>query len=241
MDDAGFMEMAGMLAPKPSAGLIVRFYMEAVDDDKATREAGRLVCRDEEYVEIRIPGDLDVQRHPVTDVDKQRFPEHYAAFKKSQPQETVTGTPLTKWPGSPPASRIREAAALDIHTVEQLAEVSDANLMRLGPGWREIRQKARDYIVAAKDTAVLFKLRAENDELRQRLSSLEDMARKQAAEIDRARNNGGTLPPAPAPAVDIAAIVQAQVAAALAAAAPAPKRRGRPPKAKPTDPAGSAE
>ncbi len=239
--DAGFAETLGAFAPqRANQGLIIEFTLEPIENEEKTKKAGRLICDDVEYVSIRIPGEIDIQRHPVTDIDRERFPQAYAAYKASQPQEAVSGTPLSKWPGSPSLSRVREAAALGIHTVEQLAVVSDANIGRLGVGWIAIRQKARDYLAAAKDSAVLFELRAENEALKVRLSSLEQVLQTQAKDIDKARQSGGTLPAATGPDPRMAHLEEmvATLAARLSAPPPQPapspapkKKRGRPSKA----------
>lgn len=225
-------------SPAASRGLIVEFWDEPVEDPALTKKEGRLICNDVLFVSIRIPGEIDQMRRPATTDDKERFPAQFEAYKKKQPQECAAGTPLTKWPGSPPASRIKEAAYLGIHTVEQLAAVSDSNLPRLGVGWRELRQKAIDYLAAAKDSATLFSLRTDNDSLAAKVKSLEEVVAKQAQEIQKARDAGGSLPAAKSDEMES---IKAQLAALAAtmAAAPAngaPKRRGRPPKAKPAEP-----
>lgn len=237
--DAGFMQAARIMGPQTmnpqdTQGLIIEFYIEPIENEEKTKKAGRLICDDVEYVSIRIPGDIDVQRHPATQEDRERFPVHYEAWKKRQPQETVSGTPLTKWPGSPSLSRVKEAAALGIHTVEQLSAVTDSNISRLGSGWLAIRQKARDYLAAAKDSALLFQLRSENEALATRLKALEESFNRQSAELDKARANGGTLP-AQTNELDALKAMVANLATQLQKppdANGAPKRRGRPPGSK---------
>jgi hypothetical protein len=229
--DAGLEELAAAAMGQPvKENLAVRFFVEPMMSEQKSREAGRDIYEDAEMVEIRTPGDRDVIRRPVSEADKKRFPLLYVTFRKNESQEAVEGFPLKEW-ASISRSQALELAQFGIRTVEHLAGAPDANLQQIGP-LMSLRQKARDWLAAAKDNAVLSKLRAENDDLKTRLTALENMLQTQSKEIESARNNGGTLPAVTAPDPRFAAL-EAQLAALAAAvqAKPEPKKRGRPPKA----------
>lgn len=66
----------------------------------------------------------------------------------------VVGTHLKVWPGISPAE-IVNCASLNIHTVEDLAQVSDAHLGSLGLNGRILRDKAKAYLSAASETGKL--------------------------------------------------------------------------------------
>lgn len=204
----------------------VQFFYEPVKNDKKSREAGRLVCEDVEYYEIRIPGDRDVRRGPVTDRERQKFPRRYAAFKAQENQDAVVGLPLKEWPLIESKSMVEELRFVGVRTVEHLAGLSDQALKQLGPGWLEWRTKAQDWLKKADAAAPLAKLRAENTELRQRLETLEQMLQKQA----QALQEGGQIAP-PKPEVDLQALIAEGIAKAMAAQPPK-KKPGRPPKIK---------
>jgi hypothetical protein len=70
-------------------------------------------------------------------------------------------------------SRITELKALNIFSVEDLANVTDGNLGRLGMGGREFREAARTYISNAKDGVSNAALMDELTALRARLAALE--------------------------------------------------------------------
>ena len=224
--------------PSEDRALGVRFYTDKQINQQKSKDAGTAVYDDVEMCEIRIPGTQDVIRNVVSDKEKSRFPRQYAAFQQDKDQDSAVGTPLTHWPiiTTSPGS-VETARALGIRTVEQLAQAPDAGIQRLGPGWLDLRKKARTWLLAAKDGAVLNRLHEELAERDRRLAALEQMLNKQAEELAAARN--GVVPAPAAPAVDMAALIREQVAAALAARKPAeaPKRRGRPPKAKQDQPA----
>lgn len=149
------------------AGLFVQFYLEAVQDEEESAKLGRPVYKDREFIKIIPVGDKNtVICEPVTEEYKVRWPSQYAAFKnqQAQPQE---GTPLEYWPPLT-KSQVMTFKAANVHTVEQLANVSDANLFNLGMGAREIRQKAISYIKSAEGSAGVLALQEQlNDALKQ--------------------------------------------------------------------------
>jgi hypothetical protein len=230
--DAGLEELAAAAMGQPQReNLAIRFFTEPMVNEQKSREAGRDIFEDTEMIEIRVPGDRDVRRVPVMDEHRKRFPAVYLAWKRNESQEAVEGFPLKEW-ASITRSQAAELATFGIRTVEHLAGAPDANLQQIGP-LMALRQKARDWLTASKDNAVLSKLRSENDDLRSRLTALENMLQTQSQEIQAARNNGGTLPMASGPDPRLAAL-EAQIAALAASMQkPEPKKRGRPPKAAP--------
>jgi hypothetical protein len=155
----------------------VRFYTKAVEDQAASLEAGHPKFRDVDYIEKYVPGDptTSVCRR-VTEADRQEFGRQYKAWKEGQ-EEKVEGLPLAEWPAMT-RSLVEELAHFKIKTVEQLSHVSDANLAKIGP-YQSWKQKAKDFLANAKDHSLEQKLRAENDELKNRISVLEKTVAKQ--------------------------------------------------------------
>jgi hypothetical protein len=161
----------------------------------ASEQAGHPVYEDQEFVEIITPGHTrSTPIEPVNAEHRARWPEAYRAFKEGlEPVET--GLPLAQWPVITSPSQVLMLKGLHIHTVEQLAGVSDAALQNMGPGGRELRQKAQDYLENAKTNAPLERERARADaaeererllqqqltELSQRMSSLEAGAKSHVA------------------------------------------------------------
>lgn len=167
------------------AGLYVEFSIEAVQNEHKSTEAGRPIFEDKEYITIRIAGDnKTVRRRPVSlkwkgDVppDSERWPRQWQAFKNQQTQ-TVEGTPLTEW-GMITKSDAMSMKALNIHTVEQLAELGENNMQWMGA--RMMRDKAKAWIAQSQGNAGLSKLQAENETLR---NDLEALKNQMAALID---------------------------------------------------------
>jgi hypothetical protein len=191
--DASIMEASGLANQRhPDDNLAVRFTLEPVENQEKSKEQGRPIFDDTEIIEIRIPGDPDIRRHAVSAEDKQRFHRQYAAWKANQDQHAVTGTPLSAWPLIK-RSQVEEAKFFGVHTVEQLSEVADVNLQRLGPGWITLRAQALDWLKKAKDGAMLAKLRHELEERDRRIDALERMLKAQADELHKAPSQQPTL------------------------------------------------
>lgn len=164
----------------PDAGVFPRFYVQAMPDGKRSQEEGRPIFRDVEMVEIRIAGDkLNIIDTKVNDEHRQRWPQHYAAFKAGRQVATV-GTPVDEWPILT-ASKVAELKALNIFTVEALAELSDTGLAKMGMGARELQNKAKAFLETAKSGAVTNRLVQENERMRLEIDMLKQQIRELGA------------------------------------------------------------
>src|SRR5580700_8892848 len=113
----------------PRAPAIPRFKTEAVHLPYRSKEAGRPIYEDREFVEILIPGDRrSMAVEPVNEEHKARWPREYEAFRAGK-ETPLTGTPLADWPNSSlTRARVEELAYFNIRTVEHLAQVADTRL-----------------------------------------------------------------------------------------------------------------
>lgn len=198
---------AGMPEQVPSVA--VSFGMYPKKDDRASKEAGRDVYKDVEFVKIAIPGDRhSLVFQPATDVHRRRFPRAYQAFKDRE-HTPMQGTPLEQWPVVS-RSIVLNLKALHVHTVEALAEVHDGNIDRLGSSGRELREKAKAWLAEAQTGAETVRLAAEKQALQDQLAAMQaQLAALQQQMNDQGEHDeggeGGGYPLTP------------------------PKRRGRPP------------
>jgi len=149
-----------------------RFYMQAVENKAKSAEEGRPVFDEREMVEIRIPGDrLATHVNYVLDEHRQRWPDHYAAFKRGEAR-AASGTPLEQWPIMT-TGRVASLKALGVLSVEELSNLPDNMLPSLGMGARELRDQARSYLAAAADGAAASRAAAENAELRAQMERMQ--------------------------------------------------------------------
>lgn len=175
--DLGVTEMA--FAGNQGIGdetLLVRFFYHPRKDKTKSREAGRDIFVDAEYIEIMQPGNKDsVVRRPVSDIERQRFPQHYAKFKaRAADRDQIVGTRLSEWPGVS-ASQVRELEYINVHTVEQLAAMADSNAQGI-MGVNLLKEKAKAYLDASetqKSAEELRTLRDENQKLTERLDKMQ--------------------------------------------------------------------
>lgn len=155
----------------PANNLYVEFYEDALEIPFRSEQEGRPVYEQREFVRIMVPGDsTNIIEVPATAAHKEQFPKHYARFKTGQ-KEIVDGTPLKMWPVIN-RSQVKEAEFFEVHTVEQLAELSDSICKRMGMGYMELRGKARAWLLSAKDSAVVTRQAAENDRLQAEIEAL---------------------------------------------------------------------
>lgn len=159
-------------------GLYVEFYMEAVLNEDKSKDAGRPIFEDHEYICIHIVGDTKtVRKRPIkhdwsgnTPPDVERWPRQYQAFKNQQAQVTE-GTPVTEWSLITKSDAL-SLKAMNIHTVEQLAGLQENNLNWLGA--RGMRDKAAAWIAQAKDNSGIAKLQSENESLKLQIEALQN-------------------------------------------------------------------
>ena len=149
-----------------------RFYREAVQNHAASEKEGRPIFDDREMVEIIVPGDrLSTFVGYVDDRHRERWPDAYAAFKRGE-QRAAAGTPLEHWPILTTA-RVAELKAMNILSVEELANVTDNVVVKLGMGARELREQARTFIDAARGGAASAAAAAENERLKEQMAMLQ--------------------------------------------------------------------
>lgn len=166
-----------------NAGIFPQFFIEPKQHKAKSEEAGRPIFIDQEYVRIIIAGDSKSSPvHKVNQSHIDRWPDHYRAFKQGQ-EAPVEGTPLSQW-SSLPAYRAAELKALNIHTVESLAQLPDTGIQRIGMGGRELVKKAQAFLETAQGNAAAEKYAAENERLRADIDMLQQQVKELAAMVD---------------------------------------------------------
>lgn len=162
------------------ARLHVTFEEVEVEDEAASAKEGRPIFRTKHLGSVYIPADKDnvtVFDAGRMDADqRRRFGARYEEWKKTRVNR-IDGTLLRECGGVMSRTRAREWEALNVFTVEQLAELSDANLQNMPRSDME-RQKARDFLAMAKGQAPLVQARAENKALQGKVDSLQEQIDK---------------------------------------------------------------
>jgi hypothetical protein len=172
----------------PDDALVVLFKTIPQENPNKTLAEGRPIFDDVEVCEIRSGGTKDVKvklstefcgwvTDPFTGQQRkntyaERFAHQYRQFKQSAAQ-TKSGTPLEHATFLSDGRRA-ELRAQNIYTVEQLAVIDGNELKNLGPGGREFKNKAMEYIEESRSAAPNKQMVAELEALRARNAVLEE-------------------------------------------------------------------
>lgn len=165
--------------------LHVEFFIDAVENPAMSREAGRPIFEDKEFVKVMIAGDPKntliapaQERGSGGRTYAERFPEHYKLFKADLDQLAASGTPLTEVPWLT-AARREELKALKIFTVEGLAGLDGQMLQRIGMGARDLKNQAQAWLDkaagSASDAKMASELAARDAEIEALKSQMADM------------------------------------------------------------------
>lgn len=174
--------------PRDEKGVVAIFRNHVNRNEAKSKEAGRPIFDDVEICELRFAGSKNVFVFPATsfshwDVDEttgeqvrvtyaERFPRQWQQFR-SKEQQTKAGTPLDYLPWLTEGKKA-EFRALNIFTVEALSVIDGFELKNLGPGGREYKEKALEFLASSNDVARITRMEAEIEELRAKNQILEE-------------------------------------------------------------------
>ena len=158
--------------------LLVKFYINPKQNMRLTKEEGRPVFEDKEYIDIKVAGSRsEGANRPATEADKARFHDHYMAFKNRTEEATDEGTPLSEWPLMS-RSMAAELSFFNVKTVEQFALMADTQIQNFMGGY-DMRAKARRWLEQAKADKPIYEhdqrlndLEKQNEELKEALAAL---------------------------------------------------------------------
>jgi hypothetical protein len=184
----------------PDASVIPVFREHAERNEAKSAAAGRPIFDDVDIVELRYPGRRDYSVHPATafshwTVDPltgeqikvtyaERFQRQYQQFK-SRNTQTKSGTPLDYATFLTEGMRA-SLKALNVYTIEMLAAVDGADLKNLGPGGRDMKNRAMAYLEDSDQRSGDTKMIAELEALRARNAAMEEDLQKLKAVVGEA-------------------------------------------------------
>ena len=156
---------------KSDSKLFVKFSRRPVLNPHKSTEAGRAIFDEKDFITIWTPGSqLTVIDTPITDgFYLQRFGDRYKQWLAGV-EEASSGTPLDLFPFlANKVGLVAELKAMHIHTVEQLATLSDAGTSKL-MGGMELREKASKWLAKSSSDAA----DAEKEQLKAQLAQLQE-------------------------------------------------------------------
>ena len=141
--------------------MAVFFHAVQVQNNFKTMTEKRPIFEEKVFLKKLVPGDstLVVDR-PMREQDVEDYPIEWARFEQKKEQR-VSGTPIDVWSAISETQKA-EFKALHIFTIDQFAQLADSVGNKI-MGFNDLRDKARAFIAAAKDSAVFDKIRAETD------------------------------------------------------------------------------
>lgn len=118
------------------------------------------------------------------------YAEQVAQFERSETGGNLAGTPVEEW-AMIDAAFAQTLKALKVFTVEQLADASDTTLQHIGQGARMWKDKAANWLAAAKDGAHAGRMTEENARLQRDNEALKKQVADLAARFDAIEKQQG--------------------------------------------------
>lgn len=138
----------------------VKFYRQWVRNNFMSKQEGCEVGEEQDFILIISPGQAKTEvRRKASDADKQMYAQEWSAYQQGK-EHQISGTPIELLPGLPHG--IADALkAMYIYTIEQMAELPDLAMQKVGMGGNEIRQKAKAYLSGGGQAVVAMKAELE--------------------------------------------------------------------------------
>jgi hypothetical protein len=164
--------------PEAAPTVRARFFADAIENPKRSKEAGRPMFDDVEMVEFLFLDDRNSRFVAIASERSrsngptyaEQYPREYEAFKRGTAR-AATGTPLEHWPILT-TSRVHELKAMGILSVDELADATEGVIRNIGRDGRTLQEQARAFIGTAKDGAGTAALAAEVEKLRAQVAAL---------------------------------------------------------------------
>jgi hypothetical protein len=167
----GIVHADGNVSIGDDARLNVTFYTRSLQNNFLSQQTGRPVFEPHDFVRILQPGERDTLDREVNDLDKMRWPRHWAAYQEKR-EQTPEGTPLAVlFPHEPHI--VDMMSDKKIFTAEQLAGLTEPGIQRLGMGGRQHVERAKRLLDASQSVAGAHKMQAEIDGLRDQVGVLQ--------------------------------------------------------------------
>jgi len=189
------MSVGEMLDRDVERPAYVRFEKRAVKDNEASLKAGHYVSKDVDWVMVTPPYSKDCYENKALlwlnqaeeNANSGRIPrKHFESWKqayeawKRDEEPPLDGTSIKDWNALSPA-QCKNILSSGCRTIEDLAQINDEGMRRLGMGAVDLKKKAVTWLQAAKDHGPLInqvsQLQKENEQLKGSLDALQEQVR----------------------------------------------------------------
>lgn len=209
MEINGRQAFAILGADGKQSGSLVTFWETTAKNEFISKIDGRPIFDTVLMGEIRNPGDkmtifsFEIERRiAASQVDPVKYPGsikyrvdnrserwrdvlglQLEAWEKKREAQDMSGTPLESWPRLDVAT-IASLRASGVYSIEALASVTDNNLGSLGLNGRTLREQAKNFLEAARGSAPIERLTAENESLKASVDMLKDQLKALSDRFD---------------------------------------------------------
>lgn len=154
--------------PEEDKYLAVKISKKAVHNEFKSKQEGRQVFEDVDWINIIIPGDKTTEvSRKLKEEDKIRFEFQWNNYLNRE-EHKKNGIPLDMLPSITPA-QVANLQALKVETVEQLANLHEKAIKNLFEG-RDLVKKANQFL---EGDNYAKKLEKENEELKAEIQQLQ--------------------------------------------------------------------
>lgn len=170
--------------------LFAEFYDEEIYNKVKSDLAGRAQYDTQVFCKIIFPGDRSktfIERVKMADDEfgpshPNRFPRQWAQYK-AQHEQTPDGMPIEQFPPMT-KKRVLELKGMHIHTVEQLAALTDQTGPSIGLDWRTVRDMAIAQLKPAEATVEISKLHKTIADMQAQMNAMQAAQTSKAQSLD---------------------------------------------------------
>lgn len=163
-------------------GMVAIFFNKAVHNPAKSMEHGRPVYENQTFIRVHPPGErLNIVERPANDSDRRRWPIQWAQFQQNR-QQIPEGTPVDLlYPDHPAiAATLR---ANNVHTIEQLAELSANAIEAIGMGAQRWVNDGKDFMAKANKGVTITQHRKDLEDRDREIATLKRLIEEQAQQI----------------------------------------------------------
>lgn len=171
--------------------MVCMFFTKATHSPVKSAESGRPVFEDKVFVRIHPPGErLNIVERPATVQDQRRFPAQWAQFKENR-EQVPEGTPVDLlYPDQPAIAAMLRAN--NVHTVEQLAELSATAIESIGMGTQTYVNNAVKYLEMANKGMAAAQVRRELEDRDRQIKTLTSTIESLKSQVDKLMQERGS-------------------------------------------------
>lgn len=171
-------------SPPIGGAVLVRFERRARKHEFKSREEGREIFEDCDFIIKVICGTNDIIERPAEKKDIEQYPQQYANFLRliGDGVAVQEGFPLAEvsWMTE---SRKQELRAMNVFTLEQLSALPDSVISRCGLGTRDEVGRASAQLKQIQDASHVNKVASESSELRRLIEEIREENKELRAEL----------------------------------------------------------